>query len=81
MEAMMRVKIAATLFAFLTLVTASAPAVAKHEVNFNFPWAESQTVRSPTTRRLEREHWGKHHHHGIFLEGSDYEHSPAARYD
>jgi hypothetical protein len=78
MEATMRGKLAVTLVAFGVLVT--APAFAKHEADYNFPWVQTQSVRSPKTRHIESEHWGKHHHHGIFLEGSDYESRPTPRY-
>jgi hypothetical protein len=81
LEVMMRVKMAVTLVAFSTFVSASAPAVAKHEADSKLLWVQTPDVRSPKTRRMETEHWGKHHHHGIFLEGSDYERSPTARYD
>jgi hypothetical protein len=80
MEGPMRYQIAATLVGF-GLVMAANPALAKHEPDYNFPWAQSQSVRGPKAQRIENEHWGKHHYHGIFLEGSDYEHSPSKEYD
>jgi hypothetical protein len=80
-EGKMRVKIVATLATFVALVTAFDPAFARHEADYNFPWVQTQSVRSPRTRHNESDHWGKHSDHGIFLEGSDYERSPAPRYD
>lgn len=62
-------------------VVASQGAFAKHEDDHSFPWAQTQSVRSHKTEKREAEHWGKHHHHGIYLEGSDYEHPSVRQYD
>jgi hypothetical protein len=81
MEEAMRVQIALTLAAIGVLLAGSAPAFAKHEPDVNFPWVQTQSVRGPKMQRDESEHWGKHHHHGIFLEGSDFDRTPAPAYD
>lgn len=75
----MRNKLSVNL-AFLGALVASAPALASHEADYNFPWVQTQSVRNAKIQPREAEHWGKHHHHGIFLEGSDYQHS-STKYD
>lgn len=62
-------------------IAASDYALAKHDVDHSFPWTQTQSARGPKAQQNDSEHWGKHHHHGIFLEGSDYEHAPSKRYD
>lgn len=76
----MRSKIAAILAAASVLAVSHA-AYAKHEVDHSFPWVQTQSARGQKAVQREDEHWGKHHHHGIYLEGSDYEHPTARQYD
>lgn len=63
------------------VLVASEPALAKNDGDHSFPWVQTQSVRGPKAQQNETEHWGKHHEHGIFLEGSDYERAPVKRYD
>lgn len=59
---------------------ASSPALAEHETADSAPRGQTESFRGPKARQTE-EHWGKHHHHGIYLEGSDYERAPQHSYD
>jgi hypothetical protein len=56
-------------------------ALADHEVDYSFPWAQSQSTSGPKTKVLRNEHWGKHHDHGIYLEGSEQERVSARNSD
>lgn len=76
----MRSKIAVIL-AVGGFVSASYPALARQVVDRDAPWAQTHSVRGPKVQQDETQHWGKHHHHGIYLEGSDYEHAPREKYD
>jgi hypothetical protein len=61
--------------------TFAGAALADHEVDYSFPWAQTQSTSGPKAKVPRNEHWGKHHHHGIYLEGSDHERNNAHSYD
>jgi hypothetical protein len=73
-------KVAMTL-AVVSFFTTSGYAFAEHEAEFSFPWEQTQSLRGHKLEGKKAEHWGKHHHHGIYLEGSDYEHYRLLQYD
>lgn len=71
--------------AFVSLAVASffsmsSYALADYRDQLSFAWPVGETATAQKGDRAAGEkaarnddHWGKHHHHGIYLEGSDWE--------
>jgi hypothetical protein len=76
----MQRKVVMTL-AGVAFLASSNYALAEHEFEFSFPWEETQTMKGHKVEGKKGEHWGKHHHQGVYLEGSDYEHNHVPQYD
>lgn len=76
----MRSKLTASLVIF-AIFGVTSPAFAKHEADDNFPWVQTQSLRGQKAQQRDNGHWGKHHHHGIILEGADHDRAPAPAYD
>jgi hypothetical protein len=53
-------KVAMTL-AVVSFFTTSGYAFAEHEVEFSFPWEQTQSLRGHKLEGKKTEHWGKHH--------------------